>query len=313
MPISTASVDTVAPRTRAQIKQDSLPSSSRASSDAPTELDSVSTRASSTSAKVMRSVRPGSFATTTTPSSQSPQRSRRQTRSSPAEDFTHGPQHLEHEYSLAYEELRSATIYALYRLGYTNPKRRSPDDEVHIPSLATVLAARFPDVERARKRINEADRKLKEALEMGQTWHNTPWPNHRVVFDEKGMAVDVVEAGGEDESDEDENELREIWAKFETQVFKSAPSSKVCSDQIDRGTAMTSGRPKRKCREDTDGTHIDDARRRKLNASTSVSSLSSTTTAPRNIAKPCALLAPEDDTPRRRRPGLRSAYTAPSR
>jgi hypothetical protein len=310
MPISTASVDTVAPRTRAQIKQDSLPSSSRASSNAPTELDSTSTRAGSTSTKAIHSVRSGSFVAAANPSSLSPQRPRRQTRSTPVEDFTYGPQHLEHEYSLAYEELRSATIYALYRLGYTNPKRRSPDDEVHIPSLATVLAARFPDVERARKRINEADKMLREALEMGQTWHNTPWPNHRVVFDEKGMAVDVVEAEEGDESDEDENELREIWAKFETQVFKSAPSSKVCSDQMDRGTTPTSGRPKRKCREDT---HVDDDRRRKLKASSSISSLSSNSTGPRNAAKPCALRAPEDDTPPRRRPGLRSAKTAPSR
>ena len=83
-----------------------------------------------------------------------------------------------------------------------------------------VLAARFPDVERARRRINEADRKIREALEMGHTWHNTPWPNYRVIFDEQGMAVDVVEveAGDEEETDEDENELREVWAKFENEV-----------------------------------------------------------------------------------------------
>jgi len=84
---------------------------------------------------------------------------------------------------------------------------------VYIPTLAMVLAAKFPDVERARRRINEADRKIKEALEKGHTWHNTPWPNHRVIFDEQGMAVDVVEVeeGDEDGTDEDENELREIW------------------------------------------------------------------------------------------------------
>ena len=180
-----------------------------------------------------------------------------------------------------------------------------------------VLAARFSDVERARTRINEADRKIKEALEMGHTWHNTPWPNYRVVFDEQGMAVDVVEveAGDEEETDEDENELRELWAKFEAQVCKSAPVSKVCSDHIDRGTKHTNGRPKRKCREDADDAPLDSNQRQKLEATSSLSSLSSLSSSAttRNIAsKPSALRGPGHDPPLGRRPGLRSANTTKS-
>jgi hypothetical protein len=311
---SIPSVNSVISKTRAHI-ENSLPSSSRASSDAPTDLDSTSLRGSSAPAKAIHFVSSGGSSTFVAHSqSQSPNRSRRHTRSTPAKDVAYGPQHLEHEYSLAYEELRSATIYALYRLGYTNPKRRSPEDEVYIPSLAMVLAARFPDVERARRRINEADRKIREALEMGHTWHNTPWPNYRVIFDEQGMAVDVVEveAGDEEETDEDENELREVWAKFETQVCKSAPVSKVCSDHIDRGTKHTGGRPKRKCREDADDTPLDNNQRRKLEPTSSLSSLSSSTTTRNTASKPCALRGPEHDPPLGRRPGLRSANTTNS-
>jgi hypothetical protein len=175
-----------------------------------------------------------------------------------------------------------------------------------------VLAARFPDVERARRRINEADRKLKEALEMGQTWHNTPWPNYRVIFDDKGMAVDVIEVE-EGEDDEDENELREIWARFETRVFSSVPASKVCSDHIDRGTKPTRGRPKRKCREDTDDMPLDDDRQRKLKTSSSLSSLSSCTTNPNTTTKTCTLRGPDRDPPPGGRRGLRSANTARNR
>lgn len=307
---STPSVNSVISKNRAHVKQNSLPSSSRASSDAPTDLDSTSLRGSSASAKAIHFVSSrGSSTFVTHSQSQSPNRSRRQTRSTPAQDVAYGPQHLEHEYSLAYEELRSATIYALYRLGYTNPKRRSPEDEVYIPSLAMVLAARFPDVERARRRINEADRKIREALEMGHTWHNTPWPNYRVIFDEQGMAVDVVEVEAGEETDEDESELRELWAKFETQVCKNGPVSKVCSDHIDRGTKHTSGRPKRKCREEADDAPLDNNQRRKLEPTSSLSSLSSsaTTQLENTASKSCALRGPERDPPPGRRPGLRSA------
>ena len=215
---STGPISSRAPRTRAQLKESRLASSSRASSDVPADHETISTRASSTSVTgTQSSSQAGASTTAATSPSQSLNHTRRQTRSTPADELIYGPQHLEHEYNLAYEELRSTTIYALYRLGYTNPKRKSPDEQTRIPSLEMVLAARFPDVERARRRINEADRKLKEALEMGQNWYNTPWPNYRVIYDEQGMAVDVIEvAEGEEDIDDDELELQRMWAKFAT-------------------------------------------------------------------------------------------------
>ena len=310
---SLSSVDPVAPRTQAQIDYNHLTSSSSVSSDIPTEHNSTRTRTSSASAKRLRSSHSsGSARVTAISQSQSPSHSRRQTRSTPGEDI-YGPQHLEHEYSLAYEELRSATIYALYRLGYTNPKRRSPEDKVYVPSLAAVLAARFPDVERARRRINEADSKLQEALENGHTWHNTPWPNYRVIFDEKGMAVDVVEVqDDEDGIDEGENEIRQLWARFETRVFKSSSANKECSDPIELRTKRPRGRPKRKCREDADGI-LDNCQRRKLESASSLSSLSSDASGQYTTANPCPLRGLDNERPLGRRPGLRSANTTRNR
>jgi hypothetical protein len=177
-----------------------------------------------------------------------------------------------------------------------------------------VLAAKFPDVERARRRINEADKKIKEALEKGHTWHNTPWPNYRVIFDEQGMAVDVVEVeeGDGDGTDEGENELREIWAKFETQVCKSGLANDACSNHVDRATKHTSGRPKRKCREDAEDMLLDN-QRRKLEATSSMSSVSSRAANQNTSPEKCALRGPEPDPPPGRRRGLRSANTSRNR
>ncbi|TCD71670.1 hypothetical protein EIP91_005436 [Steccherinum ochraceum] len=98
-----------------------------------------------------------------------------------------GPRHLEYDYHVAHEELKSATIRAAQSLQYPWPKRKgnasgarskrgqSSDDLVR-PTLAMILHAKFPDVERARKLVNEADERLQEALERGETWDNTPVP-----------------------------------------------------------------------------------------------------------------------------------------
>jgi hypothetical protein len=176
-----------------------------------------------------------------------------------------------------------------------------------------VLAARFPDVERARKRIDEADRKIREALEMGQTWHNTPWPNYQVIIDEKGMAVDVVEVEGDMGADDDEIELRKIWARFETQEATSSPASKLCSDLVDHGTTRPRGRPKRKYREDVDNIPLDSNQRRKIETCTSASPLLAGTNSPSTTPKSCTLRVQNDKTPVGRRPGLRSANTARNR
>jgi len=178
-----------------------------------------------------------------------------------------------------------------------------------------VLAARFPDVERARRRINEADRKLREALEKGQTWHNTPWPNYRVIFDEKGMAVDVVEVEDgdevEDEVDQAENELRKVWARFETQTFNSASVDKLRSGSID---LRTNPRPKRKCREEADDVPSDNHQRRNLETSSFVSSTSSNEISKNSTSKSCAQLRGLDhELPSGRRSGLRSSNSTRNR
>ena len=121
---------------------------------------------------------------------------------------------------MALAELREATINALYRLGYTNPKPRSPDDIIFKPTLDMVLAARFTDVERARNRIDEAYRRIQEAIAIGRTWFNTPWPTET-----------------EEDDDERINEIRQLWAKFETSEFAESKEQ------------QGSRRQKRKCRE----------------------------------------------------------------
>ncbi|THH29215.1 hypothetical protein EUX98_g4969 [Antrodiella citrinella] len=98
-----------------------------------------------------------------------------------------GPRHLEYDYHVAYEELREATILAAQALHFQWPKRRpritasKPTreevmDELSRPTLAEILAAKFPYVERARRKVNEADQRLQEALDRGETWENTVVP-----------------------------------------------------------------------------------------------------------------------------------------
>ncbi|KAF7968730.1 hypothetical protein HWV62_29604 [Athelia sp. TMB] len=122
------------------------------------------------------------------------------------------PAHLEVEYARAYADLRAATIYALYRLGYTNPKRKSPDDAVEVPTLPMVLAAGFPDVERARRRVNEVDRKIVKAQAIAQAREESNTPPETEVEDNEEEEI----YGGDEEEEEDgrEEEVRQIWARF---------------------------------------------------------------------------------------------------
>lgn len=288
---STNSIDSNTSRTHAQLKQSphsslsSLTSSSRAPSDAPADTDSKSFIP--TASRCLRSS--GLPPNTTISLFESPNRSRRRTRSVPDDDV-YGPPHLEHEYSLAYEDLRSATIYALYRLGYTNPKRKSPDDEVNIPSLNMILAAKFPDVERARRRINEADRKLTEAIEMGQTWDNTSLAEEREI-----LVVDGEVVGG---IDDDEMEIRKLWAKFEHKDMKNSTSS-ITSDVVDSGANTDSRKQKRGRTEDSEGVSQD--KRRK------VETKSSSAAGEESASKSVTLERVTSNPPQGRRSGLRSA------
>lgn len=72
-----------------------------------------------------------------------------------------------------------------------------------------VLAAKFPDVERARRRVNEVDQKM-------QIWESAPWAAAE-MFDEpeeEGDGHPAREEEGDEEEDEDEKEIRAIWARF---------------------------------------------------------------------------------------------------
>lgn len=98
-----------------------------------------------------------------------------------------GPRHLEYDYHVAYEELRAATILAAQALQYPWPRRKGRPapgksgkgetaEELMKPTLSTILQAKFPYVEKARNNLNEADRRLQEALNRGETWENTAVP-----------------------------------------------------------------------------------------------------------------------------------------
>lgn len=259
--ISSTSLHTLQSRTRLQRQHSSLTPSSDGADDQKSILTSPRSTSQSTSLEQVSS-------SSSLVSYQTSKHSRRKTRSAPVGESTLGPQHLEHQYQMALAELREATIHALYRLGYTNPKPRSPEDIIFKPSLDMVLAARFTDVERARRRIDEADRRIQEALAMGQTWHNTPWPTD-----------------AEEEDDERINEIRQLWAKFET--------SELAESKAKQG----SGRQKRKCREAVEDASSNSERpkRRKV------------ATPPREESPLSALEdSPVNSTSQVRRTGLRS-------
>lgn len=258
-PASITSSASGAPRTRAQAKKYLHKLSSGASSNVAAERDTITTSALSTSES---SAAPGSSegpvsessTIATSSASQSSERRRRQTRSASADEVIYGPQHLEHQFDLAYAELRSATIYAMYRLGYRNPRRGSSEETNPKPRLGDILARRFSDVERARRRFEEAGRKIQEALRRGQNWFNTPWPITRVVYDDNGMALDVVEVKeGEDYIDKDELEMDEIFAHL-----KKQNSALDCNSADGRASTMGT---KRKHRGDADEAQREKRRR----------------------------------------------------
>ncbi|CAL1713915.1 unnamed protein product [Somion occarium] len=97
-----------------------------------------------------------------------------------------GPRHLEYDYDQAVKELNAATVRAVYAMGFQPRKRTSmrgpstrsrttsiSESPADTPSVADILAKKFPDVEWARRMVDAADCKLQEALARGETWENT--------------------------------------------------------------------------------------------------------------------------------------------
>ncbi|KAK7676636.1 hypothetical protein QCA50_011202 [Cerrena zonata] len=105
-----------------------------------------------------------------------------------------GPRHLEYDYHQAHEELRAATIRAVYEMGYkpvkqslngpsTRSKSNATSTPSRLPTVAEVLAADLPYVIQARRKLDQADRVLQEALSNGQYWDNTPVPVFTTTLD----------------------------------------------------------------------------------------------------------------------------------
>jgi len=105
-----------------------------------------------------------------------------------------GPRHLEEEYHDAYQEFRHVVLQAVYSLGY-DPKRvrdGRPVARPNPPTVREVMGLRLPSITIAKRRLDEADRRLNEAIARGFNWENTKMPKYEVSYDEKGNLVSVV-------------------------------------------------------------------------------------------------------------------------
>lgn len=105
-----------------------------------------------------------------------------------------GPRHLELEYHEAWEELRYVTLKAVFDLGYDWKKIKAgrPVRRTTPPTVREIMAMKIPSVMLARRRVDEVDQRLNDALARGFTWDNTPLPKYKVVEDEKGNVLDVI-------------------------------------------------------------------------------------------------------------------------
>lgn len=105
-----------------------------------------------------------------------------------------GPRHLEEEYHDAYQEFRSVVLQAVYSLGFDPKKVRDGRPVVRStpPTVEEIMNLRLPSITIAKRRLDEADRRLNEALDRGFTWENTKLPKYEATYDEKGDLVNVV-------------------------------------------------------------------------------------------------------------------------
>lgn len=105
-----------------------------------------------------------------------------------------GPRHLEEEYHDAYQEFRSVVLQAVYSFGYDPKKVRDGRPVVRStpPTVEEIMSLRLSSVTTAKRRLDEADRKLNEALSRGFTWENTKLPKYEVTHDDGGNLVSVV-------------------------------------------------------------------------------------------------------------------------
>lgn len=105
-----------------------------------------------------------------------------------------GPRHLEEEYHDAYQDFRHVVLQAVYSLGFDPKKARDgrPVARSTPPTVEEIMSLRLPSITIAKRRLDEADRRLNEAIARGFTWENTKLPEYEVTYDDKGSLVSVV-------------------------------------------------------------------------------------------------------------------------
>ena len=105
-----------------------------------------------------------------------------------------GPRHLEEEYHDAYQEFRHVVLQAVYSLGFDPKKIRDgrPVARTTPPTVEEIMNLGLPSITIAKRRLDEADRRLNEALARGFTWENTKLPKYKAAYDDKGNLVSVV-------------------------------------------------------------------------------------------------------------------------
>ena len=105
-----------------------------------------------------------------------------------------GPRHLEEEYHDAYQDFRHVVLQAVYSLGFDPKKVRDgrPVARSTPPTVEEIMSLRLSSVTAAKRKLDEADRKLNEAITKGFTWENTKLPKYEVTYDDKGNLINVL-------------------------------------------------------------------------------------------------------------------------
>ena len=105
-----------------------------------------------------------------------------------------GPRHLEEEYHDAYQDFRHAVLQAVYSLGFDPKKVRDgrPVARTTPPTVEEIMSLKLPSITAAKRKLDEADRKLNEAIAKGFTWENTKLPKYEATYDDKGHLVNVL-------------------------------------------------------------------------------------------------------------------------
>ena len=85
-------------------------------------------------------------------------------------------------------------LQAVYSLGFDPKKVKDGRPVVRStpPTVEEIMSLRLPSITAAKYRLDEADRRLNEALTKGFTWENTQLPKYEVTYDDKGDLVSVV-------------------------------------------------------------------------------------------------------------------------